>query len=186
MGTSKMKDPKAGVLSVASRREPLNLRSRAPGRCFHRECGEEFGAAKQEFQEASDINYIMRKYRTTGQLDAFVRGEVVFGEDTGYKTYADAYAALERAREVFLKLPPEIRLELGNDPGRYRELSSEEGIRKVISRMGARAQADLAHAMKLVRNQTVPPSPAAPSAPGGEAAPPAAPPGGKPPAKPVG
>lgn len=158
--------------------EPTNRRSKAKGNVLHRPCGRELGCSKQEFREAADINFIVRKYRMTGQLDAMTRGEVVFGDDAGYKTYADAYAALEKAKEQFLKLPPEIRLELGNDPGRYRELSSEEGIRRVLGRMGERQRHEMAKAMRMVRAAqppASPPSPASSSAEGSKAAPPGPP-----------
>lgn len=157
-----------------------NHRSVAGGRARHRECGVEHGACKQEFQEAADINVIMRKYRQTGLMPVMM-GEAAIalsGEDLGYKTFADAYAALQDAEEMFLKLPPEIRLELGNDPGRYRELSSEEGIRRVLGRMGERARAEHAWALNRVRAAQPAPSPASPS--GSPASPASAPPPGAP------
>jgi len=137
----------------------MNRKSVAQGRFRHRECGPELGAAKQEFRDEADINRIMAKYRQTGVLER-ARVPAVFGEDAGFKTYADAYDALERAREQFLLLPPEIRLELGNDPGRYRELSSEDGVRRVLDRIGAKQARDLAKAQALVSSRSQPPSPA--------------------------
>jgi len=153
---------------------PLNLRSVAGGRRQHRACGKEFGAAKQEFRDEADINRILSRYRAAGispeQID---RRGFAFGDDTGYKTYAEAHEALEVAKEHFLKLPPEIRLELGNDPGRYAELASEDGVRKVLERIGKKERRRIQDAMALVRAQT-PPTPqpagagsASPAAPGG-------------------
>jgi len=138
--------------------EPMNKRSMAGGRYTHRECGPELGAAKQEFKDDADINRIIAKYRRTGVLDQASQAPV-FGEDVGFKTYADAFETLERAREQFLRLPPEIRLELGNDPGRYKELSSEDSVRRLLDRIGAKQKRRIAEAQDLVRRAT-PPSPA--------------------------
>lgn len=173
----KVQESLASVNGVAVR-GPLHLRSVAGGRQRHRDCGVEFGAAKQEFKDEADINRIIAKYRATGVLDQVINAPVSFGEDRGFMTYADAHAALEKAREEFLKLPPEIRLELGNDPGRYAELSTEEGVRRVVERIGAKERRRIADAQALVASLN-PPSPAG-GAPGGEGKVGSAPPeGGK-------
>lgn len=139
-------------------REAKHLESKARGRVRHRSCGKEFGAAKQEFKEEADIGNILAKYRATGQLSQSLTPRA-FGDDVGYKTYADAHEALKVAGEQFLKLPPEIRLELGNDPGRYAELSTKDGVKKVLERMGERERQKIAHAQALIKkHQTPPPS----------------------------
>jgi len=149
-------------------RGPFHLRSVAGGRRFHRKCGKEFGAAKQEFLEEADINRIMAKYRQTGVVQVASQMPPQFGEDVGFKTYAEAHEALKVAQEQFLKLPPEIRLELGNDPGRYREVSSQEGLRAVVERIGARQRKRLEQAQALVAsNAPKPPTPP----PGADSAP---------------
>jgi len=144
---------------------PLNMRSKAGGRYRHRECGPEFGAAKQEFVDEADINRIMSKYRATGVVSTAASGPVLFGEDKGFATYADAHEALKIAGEHFLRLPPEIRLELGNDPGRYREVSSPEGLRNVLERIGAKERRRIVEAQRLVAQHAPPPSPASSSPP---------------------
>jgi len=146
---------------------PGNLKSVAGGRYTHRECGPELGAAKQEFLDDADINRILARYRQAG-VDVMARAHQqdprLFGEDIGYKTYADAHAALQVAQEAFLKLPPEIRLELGNDPARYSELSSEDGVRRVVERIGAKQRSRLVAAQAMVAAHA-PPPPAAPVPP---------------------
>jgi len=132
--------------------KPLNVLSKAKGRALHRPCGKEFGAAKQEFIEETDINRIMAKYRLEGVLShAFGPADDVIREDVGYKGYEEMHDALERAKAHFLKLPPEVRLELGNNPGRYREVSTPEGMRAVLQRIGKRERNRLAAAQALVR-----------------------------------
>jgi len=152
------------------KREPANVRSKSPGGYKHRDCGKSFGACKQEFASAADINFIVKRYQTTGVLDALKKGPVEFGEDSGFRTYADAHRALESAKEKFLLLPPELRLELGNDPGRYRELSTREGVEGVLNRMSERGRRRLQDAMRLVRAHQ-PPSPASSSSGGGAPSP---------------
>jgi hypothetical protein len=149
-------------VQMSKKKGPIHLRSVAGGRYLHRECGAELGAARQEFRDEADINFIMSRYRATGVIDQALRGPAQFGDDLGYKTYAEAHTALEEAKTEFLKLPPEIRLELGNDPGRYRELSTEKDIRAVVQRIGAKQQRRIAAAQALIAAQA-PPSPAAPA-----------------------
>jgi len=146
---------------------PGHLKSVAGGRFTHRECGPELGAAKQEFRDEADINRIMARYRQAGievEAKAHQMNPRLFGSDGGFKTYADAHVAMEEAREKFLTLPPEIRLELGNDPARYSELASEDGLRRVVERIGAKERKRLAAAQRLVAAQT-PPPPASPVPP---------------------
>lgn len=175
MDTSKTKVLKAGALSVT---RPLNSRSVARGRFLNRDCSREAAekagckvvAAQQQFQEEADINFIMRKYEQTGMVSTAKNAAVLAsGIDLGFKTFADAHEALTRSREVFLTLPPEVRLELGNDPGRMRELATDDGLKALVGRMGERSRAQLAHAMKLVRSQTVSPPSPAPQSSGEEA-----------------
>jgi len=149
---------------------PGHLKSVAGGRYTHRECGPELGCAKQEFKEEADINRILARYRMTGVLDQ-ARTPAAFGDDIGYKSYADAHAALEIAKEQFMKLPPEIRLELGNDPGRYKELSSDEDVRRIVERIGHKERSRIAAAQALVAQHapkpTPPPADPAPQPPKG-------------------
>jgi len=109
----------------------------------------------------TEIRHVLAKYRQTGLISRSSMAPVEFGSDVGFATYADAHAALERAAEEFLKLPPEIRLELGNDPGRYAEISSEDGWRRVVERIGAKERRRIEQAQLLVARHT--PSQAGPT-----------------------
>lgn len=144
---------------------PGNMKSVARGRFTHRLCGPELGAAKQEFKDDADINRILARYRQAGvevTAGAHQLNPRLFGQDTGFKTYADAHEALEAAKVEFLRLPPEIRLELGNDPARYSELSTEDGLRRVVERIGVKERRRLDAAQRMVaKHMSPPPTPPA-------------------------
>lgn len=144
-------------------RVPARINSKARGRRVHRPCPASLGAAKQEFRDDADINRILARYRETGVLSQ-ARETPVFGIDVGFKSYAEAHEILDRAKEQFLKLPPEIRLELGNDPGRYAELASEDGVKKVLERINKKELRRIAQAEALLasRKPKTPPQPAGP------------------------
>lgn len=63
---------------------------------------------------ASDINVILKKYEATGMLPE--RREGFFADVSSMPSYQEALAQVSRAREVFMKLPAEVRAAFGNDP----------------------------------------------------------------------
>lgn len=71
---------------------------------------------QQQFAQEVDINTIVRRYGITGELP-FGNAGGVYGDFTGISDYASAVAAIQRAEEGFMTLPPEIRERFDNDPG---------------------------------------------------------------------
>lgn len=84
---------------------------------------------QQQFAEETDINTIARRFGLTGELPAW-RPEGVYGDFSGILDFESAVDRIARAREGFMRLPPEFRERFANDPGRLaREaagLSQEE------------------------------------------------------------
>lgn len=77
---------------------------------------------QQHFREEADINTIVRRFGMTGQMPSGVAGGV-YGDFTGIEDYASAVERIERARDGFMTLPPEVRERFGNDPGRLVDLA---------------------------------------------------------------
>lgn len=71
---------------------------------------------QQHFKDEVDINTIVRRFGATGQMPEFLP-EGMYGDFTGIEDFESAVSAIERARDGFLKLPPEVRAKFGNDPG---------------------------------------------------------------------
>lgn len=75
---------------------------------------------QQQFAEEVDINTIVRRFGLSRVMPSGPSGGV-YGDFTGIHDYESAVAAVERARDGFLALPPDVREQFGNDPGQYLE-----------------------------------------------------------------
>lgn len=73
---------------------------------------------QQHFQDEVDINTIVRRFGITRQMPSGQEGGA-YGDFTGISDFHTAVAAVERARNGFLALDPEVRENFGNDPGAY-------------------------------------------------------------------
>lgn len=73
---------------------------------------------QKQFVEEVDINTIVRRFGITRQMPSGVEGGV-YGDFTGITDFESAQAAVERAREGFMALSPDVRERFQNDPGLY-------------------------------------------------------------------
>ena len=73
------------------------------------------GRTKQAFKDSCDINKILKKAQKTGSL-AFAEkyGKQQFGEFENYDLL-EALQKVERAEEIFMELPSEVRKDFQND-----------------------------------------------------------------------
>lgn len=72
---------------------------------------------QQQFKDEVDINTIVRRFGLTREMPSGIAGGV-YGDFTGIQDYEGAVAAIEKAHEGFMKMPPELRERFGNDPGK--------------------------------------------------------------------
>lgn len=75
------------------------------------------GLTKQEFAHECDINHIMKRYVSTGQLSS--RSDMlqpIFADVSNIGDYADVLRRIDSARAAFSQLPAEIRTRFGNSP----------------------------------------------------------------------
>lgn len=88
---------------------------------------------KQSFKEQSDLNSVMRKYRSTGSLEGNLNLRAAYyGDFTGVDDYLAHQVKVREADELFAALPSAIRdhvgnsaaelLRLVNDPARVDEM----------------------------------------------------------------
>lgn len=70
---------------------------------------------QQHFRDEVDINTIVRRFGMTREMPSGIAGGV-YGDFTGITDYESARATIERAREGFMILPPDVRERFGNDP----------------------------------------------------------------------
>lgn len=72
-------------------------------------------------QESSDINVIMRRWKTTGMIP--VKGETpVYGDFGSGIDYHVAMNRVRQAAEDFAALPADVRSHVQNDPGAFLDM----------------------------------------------------------------
>lgn len=111
---------------------------------------------QQQFADEVDINTIIRRFGVTHEMPSGISGGV-YGDFTGIVDYDSAVAAVERARDGFLALDPEVRERFGNDPGVYLEHVESLSDEELGPEVGIRAP--------VVEPVPAPAAPAAPVAP---------------------
>lgn len=73
-----------------------------------------------EFAEDCDINTIVARYQSTGQLpDQAKAAAGRFGDFSQVPSYDEMYQKVIAAQEMFAALPAEVRKEFNNDPGLF-------------------------------------------------------------------
>lgn len=80
--------------------------------------------AQQSFKDEVDINYLLEKFKVTGQMPQGLRLPT-YGDFSGVNDYQTAMNALITARDAFMQLPAQMRSEFGNDPQKFLEYCSD-------------------------------------------------------------
>lgn len=71
---------------------------------------------QQQYQEASKISNIMKKYGATGMLN-MMQGDPVFDDVSQKMDFQTAQIKIAKAQQQFAQLPSELRDKFKNDPG---------------------------------------------------------------------
>lgn len=87
---------------------------------------------QQQFRDECDINTIMDRYISTGEVPQFVGA--FYDDFTSMASYHEAQNILLDAQDEFLQLPAHIRERFHNDPGKLLDFihnpeNTEEAIR---------------------------------------------------------
>jgi len=90
---------------------------------------------KQEFKDESDINILMAKYISTGQLPDMREDSPQYLDATGYD-YQVAMEFVAGANTLFHELPSTIRSRFGNNPAEFLDFCSHEKNRPEMAEMG--------------------------------------------------
>lgn len=83
--------------------------------------------AVQSQKEEADINTIVRNFGVTGNLPQGVRLPSFEDYGDAVDDYASALRVVQDAEREFMKLPAEMRSELGNSPQAFYELVTTPG-----------------------------------------------------------
>lgn len=90
---------------------------------------------KQEFKDECDINVLMSKYQSTGQMPVLNERAPQYLDVTGidYQTSMEFVAG---AQTLFNELPSRIRERFSNDPAQFLDFCSNENNRPEMAELG--------------------------------------------------
>lgn len=91
--------------------------------------------ADQSFKEDSDINTIVKRFGLTGELPENLNMPVG-GDFTHLTDFKSAMDLIRRSEEEFLRIPPDIRAQFENDPGRLIAFLDDEKNREKAVEIG--------------------------------------------------
>lgn len=90
---------------------------------------------QQSFKNETDINVIMKKYKSTGQLPQMVR-RGNFMDCTHLEGYQESLNIVKEAHNLFMALPSNIRKRFGNDPQEYIDFASNPDNAEELVKLG--------------------------------------------------
>jgi len=90
---------------------------------------------KQEFKDECDINVLMSKYQSSGELPNLNEREPQYLDATGYD-YQEHMNFIAGANSLFQELPSWIRNRFDNDPAKFLDFTSQESNRSEMAEMG--------------------------------------------------
>lgn len=116
-----------------------NAYTKAPGNpdMFLDENGEpRVSMTQQHFEEVTNINKIIRKYRGHDLITHVTTSTAAYGDFSEINEYAQSLNIVNTAKEAFLGIPADIRAKFDNDPGKFFEFASDPRNHDALVDMG--------------------------------------------------
>lgn len=118
---------------------------------------------KQEFRDECDINVLMSKYQSSGELPVINQTAPQYLDATGFD-YQMHMQFIAGANSLFQELPSEIRNRFSNDPAQFLDFTSNENNRAEMHEMGLlKPQSEWVSLPPSQNNQTSPAASQVPS-----------------------
>lgn len=81
---------------------------------------------QEQFQEQSDINYIMSRYEKTGEINLKNSGIGKYMNIIGLPDYKESLELINAAADSFMELPAIVRKRFSNDPAELIEFLQDK------------------------------------------------------------
>lgn len=91
---------------------------------------------KQSFKDECDINTIMKKYQSTGQLPFLIQSQPQYGDFSDVASFQEAMHIVQHANEQFENLSAEIRNRFRNDPALFLQFCEDPQNGEELVRLG--------------------------------------------------
>ena len=92
--------------------------------------------AQQSFKDECDINNIMHRFETTGQLPDLIKQNPQYGDFTEVPSYLDALNTVNLAETQFSALSSKVRAQFDNDPRQFLEFVNNPANQQEMVKMG--------------------------------------------------
>lgn len=92
--------------------------------------------AKQEFQEECDINFIMRKYRTSGMVTHIAQNRGRFADVSEVGSYRESIDRVRETSVFFRGLPASVRAQFDNEPAFFLDWIADPANLAEIEELG--------------------------------------------------
>lgn len=113
---------------------------------------------RQEFKDECDINVLMSRYQSTGELPHLNTGSAQFLDVSASLQFQESMNFIADAQSMFNELPSAIRDRFYNDPLQFLDFCSNDSNRVELAQMGLLTPEASFAALN-------PPAPASPTAP---------------------
>lgn len=91
---------------------------------------------QQQFKETVDVNNIIRRYKTTGQIDHLNKRRGMYLDSTNIPDYQTSLQTIIDAQASFSALPSAMRKRFSNDPGEMIKFLSDPKNRDEAINLG--------------------------------------------------
>lgn len=92
------------------------------------------GRTKQSFKDECDINNIVKRYETLGQLPDLIKADPRYGDFSSVPDYQTSIMIVQKAQEQFDVLPSRVRERFANDPERFLAFAQDpKNAREMVS-----------------------------------------------------
>lgn len=91
---------------------------------------------RQEYKDECDINTIMSRYQSTGELPHLNQSHAQYLDVTASLSFQESMNFVAEAQSMFNELPSAIRDRFYNDPGQFLDFCSNDANRVELAQMG--------------------------------------------------
>lgn len=91
---------------------------------------------QQHFKQSNDINVIMQKVRKTGRMPP--PRDLIYGDFSDIPDLHGVFGRINKVRDAFMRLPPEVRNNFRNDPERWLKYMEDPSKREEQIKLGLR------------------------------------------------
>jgi len=100
------------------------------------DCSKDKIITKQSYKDECDLNLIVKKYETTGQLPTMIKENPQYGDFSSVPDFQQACEIVQKAETQFYALDAKTRARFQNNPVNFLEFTSDEKNMKEMISMG--------------------------------------------------